>query len=377
MSEMGGAFVREGGPYHWMRLAWGRGAAALGAVLYWITNPLWLGGSLAFLATEAWSSNLTKIGAGSVGDYAFKLAFIWIGILVAVVSLKRGKWIPTIGAFVKIGLVAVVCVTVGIYAVEHGVHGAAAGDFAPTLAVFLGAVPLLMFAMSGFECKTAAGEEMRDAQHDVPRAIGVSAVVSVGCYLLPILAILVVMPASQVSSVAGFMDAATRSFSVYGPAQGVLVDLAALAFIFTLLTQGAAWMMGSDRVLAAVGMDGTFPRSLGVISDRFGTPVRVNLMSGLVATVFSIVAINLRQRRDDLRDRADDRDLDRPALLPDHLPVGRAPPPPVPRRRPPVRRPRRPRRPVDLHRPRDRLHRPRLVGRRLPGHARERARRRL
>ena len=52
-------------------------------------------------------------------------------------------------------------------------------------------------------------------------------------------------------------------------------------------------MMGSDRVLAAVGMDGTFPRALGVISDRFGTPVRVNLMSGLVATVFSIVAINL------------------------------------------------------------------------------------
>ena len=134
---------------------------------------------------------------------------------------------------------------------------------------------------------------MRDAQRDVPRSIGASAIVSVGCYVLPILAILVVMPASKVSSVAGFMDAATRSFSVYGSAQGVLVDLAALAFIFTLLTQGAAWMMGSDRVLAAVGMDGTFPRALGVISDRFGTPVRVNLMSGVVATGFSIVAINL------------------------------------------------------------------------------------
>jgi amino acid transporter len=150
-----------------------------------------------------------------------------------------------------------------------------------------------MFAMSGFECETAAGEEMRDAQRDVPRSIGASAFVSVGCYLVPILAILVVMPASQVSSVAGFMDAATRSFSVYGGAQDVLVDLAALAFIFTLLTQGAAWMMGSDRVLAAAGMDGTFPRALGVISDRFGTPVRVNLISGLVATAFSIVAINL------------------------------------------------------------------------------------
>jgi amino acid transporter len=147
--------------------------------------------------------------------------------------------------------------------------------------------------MSGFECKTAAGEEMRNAQHDVPRSIGLSAIVSVGCYLLPIFAILVVMPASQVSSVAGFIDAAARSFSVYGSAQGVLVDIAALAFIFTLLTQGSAWMMGSDRVLAAVGMDGTFPRYFGVISERFGTPVRVNLMSGIVATIFSIVAINL------------------------------------------------------------------------------------
>jgi amino acid transporter len=293
MSEMGSAFVREGGPYHWMRLAWGRGASALGAVLYWITNPLWLGGSLAFLATEAWSQNIGKIESGSASDYVFKLVFIWIGILVAIVSLKRGKWIPTIGAFVKIALVFFVCMTVGIYAIEHGIHGSGAGDFSPTLAGFLGAVPLLMFAMSGFECKTAAGEEMRNAQHDVPRAIGSSALVSVGCYLLPVFAILLVMPTKEVSSVAGFMDAVSTSFSVYGGAQGFLVDVVALAFIFTLLTQGAAWMMGSDRVLAAVGMDGTFPRAVGVISERFGTPVRVNLVSGLVATIFSIVSINL------------------------------------------------------------------------------------
>jgi amino acid transporter len=293
MAEMGGAFVREGGPYYWMRLAWGRSTSALGAVLYWITNPLWLGGSLAFLATEAWSGQISDIAPGSFWDYAFKLVFIWAGILVAIISLRRGKWIPTIGAFVKIGLVAVVCVTVAIYAIEHGIHGSGAGDFSPTVAGFLGAVPLLMFAMSGFECQTAAGEEMTDAQRDVPRSIGLSAVVSVGCYLLPILAILVVMPASQVSSVAGFLDAVSTSFTVYGGAHDVLVGIVALAFIFTLLTQGAAWMMGSDRVVAAVGMDGTFPRALGVINERFGTPVRVNLISGLVATIFSIVAINL------------------------------------------------------------------------------------
>jgi glutamate:GABA antiporter len=51
MAEVGSAFTQEGGPYEWMKLAWGRFAAGIGAVLYWVTNPLWVGGSLAFIAT--------------------------------------------------------------------------------------------------------------------------------------------------------------------------------------------------------------------------------------------------------------------------------------------------------------------------------------
>jgi amino acid transporter len=113
------------------------------------------------------------------------------------------------------------------------------------------------------------------------------------CYLVPILAILVVVPIDQITGVSGFMAAVSDTFSVYGPLEGFLVDVVALAFVFTLLTQGAAWMMGSDRVLAAAAMDNTFPRFFGVFSSRFGTPVRVNLMSGAVATVFVIVAQQL------------------------------------------------------------------------------------
>jgi amino acid transporter len=34
MSELGSAFTQEGGPYEWMKLAWGRFTAGIGAVLY-------------------------------------------------------------------------------------------------------------------------------------------------------------------------------------------------------------------------------------------------------------------------------------------------------------------------------------------------------
>src|SRR6201984_2215606 len=49
MAEVGSAFTQEGGPYEWTKLAFSRFQGALAAVLYWVTNPLWVGGSLAFI----------------------------------------------------------------------------------------------------------------------------------------------------------------------------------------------------------------------------------------------------------------------------------------------------------------------------------------
>jgi amino acid transporter len=61
MVELGSTFTQEGGPYEWMKLSWGRLVAGIGAVLYWVTNPFWVGGSLCFTATDAWSANLHPI----------------------------------------------------------------------------------------------------------------------------------------------------------------------------------------------------------------------------------------------------------------------------------------------------------------------------
>jgi glutamate:GABA antiporter len=46
-SELGTAFPQEGGPYYWTRLAFGHLAGAVNNFLYWITNPVWIGGTLA------------------------------------------------------------------------------------------------------------------------------------------------------------------------------------------------------------------------------------------------------------------------------------------------------------------------------------------
>src|ERR1700744_2390726 len=67
MAEVGSAFTQEGGAYEWTKLAFGRVHGGIAAILYWVTNPLWVGGSLAFIANQSWTANVSGIGSQSVG----------------------------------------------------------------------------------------------------------------------------------------------------------------------------------------------------------------------------------------------------------------------------------------------------------------------
>lgn len=290
IAELGSTFHDEGGPFVWVRLAFGKLTAAIATLFYWITNPLWMGGSLVFISAATWSAYIAPLPEGSAQDIAFKLVFIWLAIGTAIIGLQYGKHIVAAGAIVKVALLLIFVVTVVVYAVQNGVHGYAAGDFSPTLGGFLAVTPVILFAVVGFEAPNGAAEEMRNPQKDVPRAIASSGIVSILCYLVPIFAILAVLPASKVQGASGFLEAFKEVFSVYGLASGPVMFVAGLLFVFVVLTQASAWMIASDRVQAAAGADGAFFRYFGVFSKRFGTPVRMNLLSGIVATIFCITA---------------------------------------------------------------------------------------
>jgi amino acid transporter len=216
--------------------------------------------------------------------------FIWLSIGVAIVSLRHGKWIPNVGAFLRVIVLGVFTVTTIIYAFNHGVSGFPIGDLKPTVAVFLALVPLLLFNYVGFELQSGAAEEMEYPRRDVPVAVVRSAITGVLLYAIPIFAIILVLPADTVTAIGRFIDAVTETFSVYGGAQQFLLGVMTLCFVGTLLT-GAVWMIGSDRILAVAAYDGGFPGFFGKFNARFGTPVRVNVVSGIVATAFMVVAV--------------------------------------------------------------------------------------
>jgi glutamate:GABA antiporter len=311
-AELGTAFPEEGGPYIWTRLAFGRGVAAVNSLIYWVSNPIWVGGTLSITALATIEEFFNKgnslpgpklLGSATLLDVLFVLAFIWFTVMAAIVSFSIGKWVPTIGAFMRSVLLGFFTISVVIYAIKNGIHDTfGGGAFVPSYAIFIAAVPVLIFNYVGFELPSAAGEEMKNPQRDVPVGVARSAVGTVLLYGLPILAILLLLPKGRVTGLTGFIAAIKSVFTVYGghlAADGTPVltgagqalgYVMAIAFVLALLTSGTTWIMGADRAQAMAALDGAAPRFLGRFSARFGTPIAVNLCSGLAATAVMVVA---------------------------------------------------------------------------------------
>jgi amino acid transporter len=290
-AETGGAFPQEGGPYQWVKFAYGRLFAGITSVLYWITNPIWLGGTLVLVANEAFNAYVFDLSTNSTLNWIFKLAFVWIAILLAIVSLKTGKIFVNVGAWAKLIVLMLLVGTTVVYGFKNGFQGIDLGGLSPSLGGFLAVAPVLAFAYVGFEAPNAASEEMFDAAKDTAPAIRRGASIAMLAYLLPVLAILLVIPADEVSGVDSFMGAVATVFSIYGSVANTLLSVTALLLVYALLNQGSSWMIATDRIQAMAAADGTFFSGyFGEFNEKLGTPLRMNLMSGVMSTVFVVAA---------------------------------------------------------------------------------------
>lgn len=282
IAELGAAIPREGGPYVWARLAFGRFAGSLVALVYSVEAAVWVGGSLAITAVAVVDELIVPLGG--VWRVLFALGFVWTVTALAVVPLRAGKRVPRVGTAAQILLLMFFLATVALYAARYGIQGLSGGDLVPTWTVFVVVAPVLVYSFLGFELPSAAAEELRDPQRDVPASIARAGALTCALYCVPVLAIVLVVPADEITGLTGFIDALASVFVVYGRASGLVGALAAAAFVWVLIANGLTWTMGSSRTQVAASLEGAGPRSLGRVSARTGTPVRATLAGGAIAT---------------------------------------------------------------------------------------------
>ena len=295
-AELGTAFPTEGATYDWVRLAYGHFAGAVVGVLYWLSNPIWLGGTLTAVAIGAmdtlWGTHIAdNLGAEIVVGFLF----IWIAVMMNILSLRYMKWVPNLGAIIRLALLAFFAVLVLTSGIQHGFKGSITDGFFPTdITIFIGVIGVLTFQWIGFELQTNASEEMDNPQRDIPRAVYASGLISFLGYAIPIAGIILILSSDQLSSVTGFVAGyQAAAGSLLGGAAPFFNVLVGAAFVFVLLSSGTTWLMGSDRLMAIGALAGSGPKQLGYFSAQFGTPIVVNVLSGILATIFMILAFTL------------------------------------------------------------------------------------
>jgi glutamate:GABA antiporter len=290
-AELGAAFPVEGGPYEWARLAFGRAAGAVTAILYWLSNPLWVGGTLTAATIASLDSFVLSKPMSTTWEIVVGLAFTWVTVAIAIIAFRIGKWGPNIGTFVKIAVVAIFTVLFVAYLVKHGRPAGAStvGDLKPSLDGFLTAIGILVFLWVGFELANGASEEMRNPKRDVPKMIVGSGIIAAIVYGLVILGIVLVIPSAGLSNVSGFVDAYSSVSS--GVLHSHPLDVTfAILIIVTLVGSGSVWLEGADRTQAIAALDGAAPGWMGRFTS-FGTPIAVNLSSGVVASAMCVIVL--------------------------------------------------------------------------------------
>ncbi len=287
VAELGSTFPVEGGPYAWTRMAFGRLPGSIAAVLYWLSNPIWVGGTLAATTIATLNDFVFKKPLGTTAEILVGLAFVWACVGLAIVALQVGKWGPNIGTIVKILAVGIFSVLFITFLVQHGrpVGTVGVSDLKPSVTGFLSVVGVLTFLWVGFELSSGAGEEMRNPKRDVPVMILQSGALGAVLYGLVIIGILLVIPKTGLTSVAGFTDAYKSVATVLGGASRTFGYFFAAIIILTLIGSGSVWLEGADRAQAMAALDGAAPKWMGRFTS-FGTPIAVNIMSGLIGSAF-------------------------------------------------------------------------------------------
>ncbi|HXO58943.1 MAG TPA: APC family permease, partial [Candidatus Acidoferrum sp.] len=206
IAELGTNIPVEGAVYEWVRLAYGHLAGSITAVVYWIANPVWMGGTLAVTAIAAMDTLWgTKIGGNTGLAIVVGLAFVWVGIAMNVLSLRQMKWVPALGTVVRVVLILLFgLLVVGTIAGGKNAGAINGGDLFPTAAVFVGVLGVLIFNYVGFELQSNASEEMGDPRRDVPRSIAVTWIFGLVFYLIPVAGILLVVSSKNITNVGGF-----------------------------------------------------------------------------------------------------------------------------------------------------------------------------
>ena len=279
--EVGSQFSDSGGPYLYVRTAFGR---LLGIQVAWFTAlaPIAAAAAQSTLFVSYLAGFYPALGTG-LGRVAAMVGVIGLPVVANLVGVQTGKVLSSVLVVAKLLPLAALIVAGLLYAGSSptltGPTPIAA--VTPDASIWLSAVLIAVFSFGGFENALAATGEVRDPRRFVPFALGMSLLV---CIVINASIQWVTAFALEYAANGSDRPLATAASVVMGPVGATLISVAAL-----ISTSGAisATVLAVPRLLAALGQHGDLPAVLARPSDG-GTPVVATLAVAAIIVLLGL-----------------------------------------------------------------------------------------
>ncbi|EST21390.1 amino acid permease [Streptomyces roseochromogenus] len=276
--------------------------ATMGELIAWVCGWCLLleyGVSVAAVAV-GWGEYLNELLDGTIGvtiptalaappgdGGIFNLPALIVVILAMVFLLggaKESARANTIMVCVKIAALILFC-AIGFMGFKSGNYA----NFMPLgMAGVSGAGATLFFSYIGFDAASTAGEEAKDAQRDLPRAIMLSLVIVTALYVLVAAVAVGAKPwrsfGDSEATLAQIMKDVTGQ-SFWGTLLAFCAVIAIASVVLTVL-------YGQTRILFAMSRDGLVPKIFAKVHPKTGAPrantVIVSLFCGVLAAAIPL-----------------------------------------------------------------------------------------
>lgn len=297
-AELGSTYPEQGGIYVWVRRAFGEKWAARTTWYYWINVALWMPSVYVLFAgvfAQLFFPEMSLTWIIVIG-----IVMTWFTVLIGIITLEIGKWVPNVGAIVK----ALIILVLGIGGIAFALRNGVANDLSltamlPSWDAGLAFLPVIVYNFLGFELMSGAGEEMKNPGRDVPKAIITAGVLIAFFYLFATVGMLLALPLDQLGLVSGIVDTLQAVIGSSAIAT-VAVIVLGIGALYTFFANMVTWTMGANRTAAQAADEGTLPRVFGQLHPVNKTPVGAYIITGIVSTLVIIVYGFLASSNEDL-----------------------------------------------------------------------------
>lgn len=281
-AEMATMLPKAGGPYNYVKRAYGNYAGFLTGWFDYILNSI----APAYFCIVIGEYLALLFPSLKGNETIMALGFLTLFFLYHLGGVKNGSIAQQVTSVLKVLFFSALIVSCFVVKVDKTAFTQSAPLFEGGILIgFLVSIQLVMGAYNGWWSSCFFAEEDENPSRNIPKSLFTGGITVMAIYVILNVAFMYVLPASALANAKSPLVASDVARVIFGDTGATFVTVIAIISLVSILN---AYMMIPPRILYGLSRDGFFIPQ-GTTVNKGGTPVVALILSGVISFVLIIL----------------------------------------------------------------------------------------